>query len=242
MKWIVLLAGVSLLSGCMTPEQSAYVRQPRSAAIHASEDSNVNCLGSTLKNCLHVLFDRFDFSNAKSLVDQMNRNDAVDVNGKRVVEKRSLMAVGRLHGMKDSQLVTLQIDYTDAGIVDGMDVGLPRDPALAKTDVEYRESGLYEAFGVVFGDTCASMDRMDLYRFFENNIKPKIGHDGKSVDISMDHVSEDYGSHADVTYCGTRVEYTSGSGNDTNFVTLENPHGAYAMSSIRFSKENPPAI
>ena len=238
------------LAGCatMTPRQWDYVKSyPSSsvtvdAATRSATEPNIasfhGCLGMPLAYCLHGLFDRFDAADGKSLIEQMKRNDDVDVNGHPVVSSKTLTSVGSIHGLSDSGYTTVTIEYDDKRIVEKMKVGLPRDPLLAQTEQEYRDSGLFEAVSMILGDSCQSLDRTHLYKFFQNEIKPVVVNDGKTVDVSMNGASEDYMKHAAATYCGKLMTYRGVFGNDTEQITLDNPHGAYMSSTISFSPKN----
>ncbi len=51
-------------------------------------------------------------------------------------------------------------------------VNLPEDPDLAHTASEYDNTLMYDVVSVVLGNKCPGLDKLALYRFYENSIKP----------------------------------------------------------------------
>jgi hypothetical protein len=52
-------------------------------------------------------------------------------------------------------------------------ISLPDSPDLARTETEYDKTYLYDVVSVVLGNRCPNLDKMTLYRFYENGIKPR---------------------------------------------------------------------
>jgi hypothetical protein len=54
-----------------------------------------------------------------------------------------------------------------------IELSLPGNPDVAHTASEYDTTQLYDAVSVILGNRCPNLDKMALYRFYENSIKPK---------------------------------------------------------------------
>ncbi len=67
-------------------------------------------------------------------------------------------------------IVTLWLDKSDN--VKSVDARLPSSPDFVVTEQEYDKTYLYEVKEAVFGSTCDAMDKLAVYRFFQNRIKP----------------------------------------------------------------------
>jgi hypothetical protein len=79
----------------------------------------------------------------------------------------------------------------------------------ARTEPVYDQSGFYDIVWRLLGRRCPGMTRLDLYRFFENQMKPRITEQRQDFAgglLGMHHVV----SHAaGVPYCGVTFGYTN---------------------------------
>lgn len=255
MKRIVVVAALALpMAGCMTPQQWDYVRAgspgvapaphidaplapapPVASAAEAPAKSAFHgCLGASLQVCLDGLSDQIEEDDALNSTKQIADNEAVDVNGRPIRPgSKAIVVAGRLLGRQDHLRVTATVTYDPARVVTSVDVTWGAlNPDLAHTQEEYRQAGLFDVTKLVLGDSCPSMNEISLYQFFENTIKPKIVHEDKDIEVGMDSASESYSSHATASYCGRLFKYNNSFGDDTSLITLDNPHGAFGMTTI----------
>jgi hypothetical protein len=104
---------------------------------------------------------------------------------------------------------------------------------FARTEQEYDQTHFYEALKIAFGNTCPMLNPNNAYRFFENTIKRQISHGKKETEWTFDSVRrEGLDKAVGIEFCGRRVTFTSLHGNDTEEITLDNPHGTVVMSGI----------
>ena len=54
------------------------------------------------------------------------------------------------------------------------EVALPIDPSLARTQAEYDSTHFYDIVAPLLGNHCPALTRPMLYRFFENEVKPRV--------------------------------------------------------------------
>jgi len=155
----------------------------------------------------------------------------VDVNGKKI-GRDVVSMMGTIQGADDNSLVELAFD--DNRVVTMVDIEkLPKNPAFADTEEEYRRTGLYEALKMIYGDDCATLTPQAAYRFFQNRIKPTIIHEPEKTEWTDTGVSRtSFDKAVDVPFCGRSLSFTSLQGYNTEDITLDNPHGAFVFSGI----------
>jgi hypothetical protein len=97
------------------------------------------------------------------------------------------------------------------------------------------KTGLYEGFVILLGADCPEITPTMVYKFFNNEVKPKIVSEGRSVNIGDTNADTSYFHKAlNITFCNHKFSYTDLFGYDTDDITLENPKGAYSRVSISF--------
>jgi hypothetical protein len=147
------------------------------ALAHAAEKPVPNlaqgpgCLGVPTQSCV-------DWLRATMRLDEgfvaaaMARRHRVDVNGRPLGGSGIMSLSGRLPGQIETTLVVLRVAPDDT--VSGVEARLLRNLAAAQTEDEYDRSGLYELTARLLGRRCPSLAKLELYRFFENSVKPRI--------------------------------------------------------------------
>jgi hypothetical protein len=222
-------------SSATTSAQVSY--SPQIAPVDPFETAKEGgCIGKPLDACLTALQVGFHFGPYQRIADEMKENEAVDVNGKPLRPRKVLTVSGNLVGWEGiSRLLLVDLDYTDARIVSRIEITLPSDPGLANTEDEYAKTGIYEAMVLLLGSTCPNVTRLEAYKFFQNDVKPKIVSEGKKIEIHDTNAETSYFRKAlNVPFCGRKFSYTNLFGYDTDDITLENPHGAFIHTSIAF--------
>lgn len=194
------------------------------------------CIGKALDTCLKNLHVGFHFDQFNHLAEDIRRNEAVDVNGHRLNQNPGLVISGNLVGFgKISQSGSVFLRYTQDKIVSSIEVSLPSDPALANTTEEYAKSGLYEGIVLLMGSECSAINRMEVYKFFQNTVKPHIINEGKKTEFHDTGVETSYTKEArDIPFCGKKFSYANQFGYNTEDITLNNPHGVSAITTISF--------
>jgi hypothetical protein len=142
-----------------TPPQSL---EPGPSA--AADAQRRGCIGQALTTCLANLH-AFAYYSDDDAAKELQRSQEVDINGKRRFSN-SINLLARLKDVDKPTSVT--IDFDNNRIVNSVEISLPDDPALAETEAEYDRTGLYTALQAIFGDSCASLDRIATYKFFQN--------------------------------------------------------------------------
>lgn len=142
---------------------------PATPAI-SSEDAHAGCVHTDLRRCMISLGSAFWFE-MNLVTRQIARRNELDVNGntahRRIVIDAKLPKGLEMFGVT----LTLASPAPNDEVVK-VALTLPHDPDLAHTASEYDRTLLYDAVSVVLGSRCPSLDRMALYRFYENSLKP----------------------------------------------------------------------
>jgi hypothetical protein len=79
----------------------------------------------------------------------------------------------------------------------------------ARTEPVYDRSGFYDIVWRLLGRRCAGLNKLDLYRFFENAVKPRIRQEQKDLASGLWGLHRLVSHAAGVAYCGTSFTYTN---------------------------------
>ena len=135
------------------------------------EDKRAGCLHNDLRPCMIALGSTLWFD-MKLVAPQIAKRNELDVNGRTAHRKIAIdAAVPGRHEMI-SIVLTLASPAPNDQVVKA-EVMLPEDPDMAHTASEYDRTFLYDAVSVLFGKNCPGLDRLALYRFYENSLKPR---------------------------------------------------------------------
>jgi hypothetical protein len=134
-------------------------------------DKQAGCLRNDLRPCMLALGSTLWFD-MNLVAPQIARRNELDVNGRTAHRTVTIDAAVPGHHEMISIVLTLASPAPDDRVVKAA-VTLPQDPDLAHTPSEYDRTFLYDAVSVLFGRLCPSLDRMALYRFYENDLKPR---------------------------------------------------------------------
>jgi hypothetical protein len=232
---VLIVVNATLLSAC-TPRPTATTDSPAISNDQSELAKQGGCIGKPLDTCLTNLQMGFQFGPYQNIDEDIRRNEAVDVTGKRVAKKNNLMIFGTLKGL-DSTMRSqgVNLTYTQDKIVDYVEISLPSDPSMANTEDEYRKTGLYEGMVLLLGSSCSTIDRADVYKFFQTTVKPKIVREGKHIEINDTNAEVSHFAKAlNIPFCGQKFSYTNLFGVDTDDISATNPHGVYMRTSISF--------
>lgn len=185
------------------------------------------CIGEDARHCVATLAQALAV--ADSYKGRSPLKDRVDVNGNTLFDpKVALIAYlpDLIHpAPSDGFSLVLSLDARRR--VSAVSAYLQRDAYGAETEDEYNATGLYEIVFSVARDKCGNLARIDLYRFFENEVKskavylPNVRHENPDgTAIAGD------ARYAAVDYCGHHFEFTSVHGKSTGaqkFPTYQSP-------------------
>lgn len=147
------------------------------------EEAHAGCYHTDLRPCMISLGSAFwfDMDYVASLIAKRNE---LDVNGN--TAHRTLkfdVKVPRKSGPIGITLVLASPSPNDEVVK--IRINLSDSPDRAHTPSEYDDTQLYSVVSVVLGKTCPHLDRLALYRFYENSIKPnkKVKYDVRKYGI-----------------------------------------------------------
>ncbi len=78
----------------------------------------------------------------------------------------------------------------------------------ARTETVYDQSGLYEIVWRLLGRSCPGIAKLDLYRFFENSVKPRIRQEQQDLSKSLWGVHRLISHAVGVPNCGVSFGHT----------------------------------
>ncbi|MGE3784744.1 MAG: hypothetical protein AB7H71_18625 [Alphaproteobacteria bacterium] len=140
-----------------------------------------------------------------SLAQAMARRHEVDVNG-RPLGSGLVVLYGRLPERPEQFVLLLRLGPSDT--VRRVEANLTVRLTDARTETVYDQSGFYAIVWRVLGRRCPGIAKLDLYRFFENSVKPRIRQEQQDFSKGL------WGRHrlishaAGVPYCGVSFGYT----------------------------------
>jgi hypothetical protein len=162
------------------------------------------CLGVTVGECVAWLRATMTLDE-NFLAGAMGRRHEVDVNG-RPLGGGLVVVYGRVPERPEQFVILLRLDAND--VVRRVESNLTLRLTDARTEPVYDQSGLYHIVWRLLGRRCAGIAKLDLYRFFENAVKPRIQQEQQDLSKGL------WGEHrlisraAGVPYCGVRFGYT----------------------------------
>jgi hypothetical protein len=190
------------------------------------------CLHRDLRVCLDYLktalrTDRWDL--VESRLSDMEK---LDVNGKRV-GGTDITIFGK--SPTTDEAVTISIEFSQSQIVGKIGGTLTSDPALASTEDDYNKTDLYEVSHILLGGDCPTLDKLQLYKFFHNEVRPQIKYGDSPTDFGDSYVRTGHGAYAsNIPFCGKRFSYSHLIGVNTDLIGENNRTGDYSYLSISF--------
>jgi hypothetical protein len=138
---------------------------------YTAEEASAGCYHTDLRVCVISLGAAFWFD-MRTVAAQIAKRNELDVNGRTAHRKITIDA--RPPGQTDVIGISLTLASTAPNDrVEKIELDLPGNPELAHTASEYDGTRLYDVVSVVLGSHCPGLDRLALYRFYENSIKPR---------------------------------------------------------------------
>ena len=171
-------------------------------AIAAGPADGPGCLGVPLGECLAWLRTTMKLDEG-ALRSALSQRHATDVNGRPlggglVTVEASLP--GQVPGATDTFVLLLHLRPDDT--VRGVDSNLVHGLIDSRTEAVYDSSGLYEIVWRAIGRRCPGMTKLELYRFFENMVKPRITHLRQDLSTGINGLHRILSSSGAVPFCG----------------------------------------
>jgi hypothetical protein len=167
-------------------------------ALAADPGDGPGCLGVAVEVCVGWLRATMKVDE-RFLAPSMARRHQTDVNG-RPLGGGLVTVNAELPGHNDVFVILLHLRPDDT--VRGVDSNLLYGLVAATTAAEYDRSGLYEVVRRVLGRRCPGLAKSDLYRFFENSVKPRIAHQRQDLSSGLNGLHRILSYSGGVPFCG----------------------------------------
>lgn len=163
------------------------------------------CLGVRVEQCVGWLRATMQLDES-FLASAMAGRHQVDVNG-RPLGGGLVTVNAKLPDRIDQFVILLHLrpDDTVARVESNLLINL----IDARTEPVYDQSGLYDIVWRLLGRRCAGINKLDLYRFFEKAVKPRIRQEQKDLTSGLWGLHRMVSHAAGVPYCGTSFTYTN---------------------------------
>jgi len=188
MRWLVL-CGLAL--GIAASARSV-------PTIAAQPADGPGCLGVTAEACVGWLRATMTLDE-NFLAVAMARRHETDVNG-RPIGGGFVTVYAKLPGELDAFVLLLHLRPDDT--VQRVESNLLHNLLDAATERVYDESKLYEIVSRLVGRRCPGIRKIDLYRFFENSVKPRVTQQRQDFSSGINGLHRILWHAAGVPYCG----------------------------------------
>lgn len=177
---------------------------PHSAGAIGAADGP-GCLGVRVEHCLGWLRATMQIDES-FLATALAERHQVDVNG-RPLGGGLVTVNAKLPDRVDQFVILLHLhpDDTVARVESNLLINL----IDARTERVYDQSGFYDIVWRLLGRRCAGINKLDLYRFFENAVKPRIRQEQNDLASGLWGLHRLVSHAAGVPYCGTSFSYTN---------------------------------
>ncbi len=194
MRWRRVFAAISAVAACL----------PGAPAMAVGPGDGPGCLGVAVVECVAWL--RATMTLDENLLAQaMARRHEVDVNGQ-PLGSGLVIVNGKLPERPEQFVLLLRLGPGDT--VRRVEANLTVRLTDARTEAVYDQSGFYEIVWRVLGRRCPGIAKLDLYRFFENSVKPRIRQEQQDLSKGLWGVHRLISHAAGVPYCGVSFGYT----------------------------------
>ena len=178
---------------------------PAPAQTAPNPSDGPGCLGVTAEACVQWLQATMRLDPGLT-AGALARRHRVDVNGRRLGQDLVSLS-GRLPGRTETLVLLVRLNPDDT--VAGVESNLMRDLIPSVTETAYDQSGVYDIVVRILGRRCPSLTRIDLYRFIENVVKPRIKTDRRDLSAGLLGRHRQTARAADLPYCGAHLTYTT---------------------------------
>lgn len=168
------------------------------------------CVGVALSDCLAWLRATMQLDES-GLAGSLARRRQTDVNGRPL--GGGLVTVGaKLRGEVPGQtdVFTILLHLRPDDTVIGADANLAAGLAGADTEAQYDKSGLYQLLWRLVGRHCPALTKLETYRLFQNQVKPRIADQRQDLSSGLDGLHRILSHTPPVPFCGgVTLSYTS---------------------------------
>ena len=197
MRWLAIGGFVTALaaaSASATPQQPA-----------ADAAQGPGCLRQKVEACVQSLRASMQLDEGR-LASALSRRHMTDVNG-RPFGAGLVNISGRIPGRTQTQVMLLRLAADDT--VASVEASLLGDLIPARAAEAYDQSGVYDIVARILGRRCPGLERLALYRFIENAMKPRIKMERRDLSAGLLGRHRLTARAADVPWCGAHFTYTT---------------------------------
>jgi len=194
MRWGRILGAACTVMACLRA----------APAMAVGPGDGPGCLGVTVAECVSWLRATM-ILDENFLAQAMARRHEIDVNGQ-PLGSGLVVVNGRLPQRPEQFVLLLRLGPGDA--VRRIESNLTIRLTDARTEAVYDQSGFYDIVWRVLGRRCPGIAKLDLYRFFENLVKPRIRQEQQDLSKGLWGVHRLISHAAGVPYCGVSFGYT----------------------------------
>ncbi len=195
MRWLRLCGLLIGLAACVRPV----------AGIAAGPADGPGCLGVMVEECVRWLRATMVL-NENLLVGAMAHRHDTDVNG-RPIGGGLVTIYAKLPGRLEAFVILLHLRLDDT--VQRVESNLLYSLDNARTEQAYDQSAFYEIVSRLLSRRCPGLSRLDLYRFFENTVKPRIREERQDFSGGLFGLHRISSRASGIPYCGVTFGYTS---------------------------------
>ena len=196
MRWPRVMSLLLLLLSCCAASPAAWAPGPADGP---------GCIGVPLDQCLTWLRATMVL-NERFVAESMARRHQPDVNG-RPLDGGVVAVDGLLPERPDAFVILLHLQPDDT--VRSTEASLLHNPITARTEAVYDSTALYPLAWRLLGRRCPSLGKLELYRFFENQVKPRIAHRRIDFSSGLSGLHRIYSYAAPVPFCGVHFSFTN---------------------------------
>ena len=167
-------------------------------AIAAQPADGPGCIGVMAEECVRWLRATMTL-NENFLVGGMAHRHDTDVNS-RPIGDQVVSVYAQLPGELYAFVIVLHLRPDDT--VERVESNLLHDLLTVDTERLYDQSKLYDIVWRLVGRRCPGIGKLDLYRFVENSVKPRIIHQRRDFSSGINGLHRITSHAAGVPYCG----------------------------------------
>jgi hypothetical protein len=197
MRWLTMCFVVAL---AVAASARTFAQQPGTDAAQGP-----GCLGQKVEACVQSLRASMQLDEGR-LASALSRRHMTDVNG--LPFGAGLVNIsGRIPGRTQTQVMLLRLAADDT--VASVEASLLGDLIPARAAEAYDQSGVYDIVARILGRRCPGLERLALYRFIENAMKPRIKMERRDLSAGLLGRHRLTARAADVPWCGAHFTYTT---------------------------------
>jgi hypothetical protein len=197
MRWLTMCFVVAL---AVAASARTFAQQPGTDAAQGP-----GCLGQKVEACVQSLRASMQLDEGR-LASALSRRHMTDVNG-RPFGAGLVNISGRIPGRTQTQVMLLRLAADDT--VASVEASLLGDLIPARAAEAYDQSGVYDIVARILGRRCPGLERLALYRFIENAMKPRIKMERRDLSAGLLGRHRLTARAADVPWCGAHFTYTT---------------------------------